>query len=77
MVRDQLEELLHIKTAHHHLRGPCIEGALHQDHHAVDVEERQVYQKDVMLEKLRYLPWLVGALSYVHVEVRVGQHDAL
>ena len=61
-----------MEPAHHHLRRPCVEGALHERGHPVDVEERQVDEDDVVAPYDVVLALAVDDLPDVAVEVRVG-----
>ena len=76
-LRNEVKEEVHVEAAHVDLGGPGGDGGVHQNGHAIAVEEGEVNQKDVVFGGGRGLAGTVEGLFKVAGEVEVGEHHAL
>ena len=73
-----LQELLHVKPRHRHHRGPLVKRPAHDDHHAVDMVERQQPQHDIALPHFIFgYRRRRDTLRDIRHEVVVRQHHPL
>ena len=77
MARHEAQKLVHVEPTHHHLSAASTYGAIHQDVHSVDVEQRQVCEQHIIGPNDRCLVLTVQELLDVGHEVEVSEHHAL
>ena len=75
--REKVQELIHVEPAHHDLGAARSYGAVHQNVHAVDVEQGQVRQQDVVGANDRGFVLTVQELLDVSDQVVVREHHTL
>ena len=73
----EVEKGVHLEPPHHHLRRAAADCAVHQHIHAVDVEQRQMREDDVVLAQRRLFVRAREELAGVGRQIGVREHDAL
>lgn len=74
---DGLQEVLRVEARHQNDRGALVQPDAHEDHHAIDVVQRQHGDHPILSAHARVMLGIARGLERVSDQVAVAEHHTL